>query len=171
MRRLAVALALAAAIPALSIRPAWACSCAQSTPRQIASQAEAVFTGTVASAPQVTGQIVTVDFEVDTVYKGPSGPRLTVITNAQGSACGLVFRPNRRYTVFASRAGGVLSANLCSPPVPGAIDPRRYGLTARLVGIHEPVSQWLALLSLIPIAIVVLLAVRWRRRRATARGT
>jgi hypothetical protein len=166
VRRLAVALALAAAIPALSIRPAWACSCAQSTPRQIASRADAVFTGTVASTPRVTGQIVTVDFEVDTVYKGPPGPRITVGTNPQGSACGLVFRPNVRYTVFAFRDHGGLSANLCSPPVRGAIDPQRYGLTAKLVGIHEPVAQWLALLSLIPLAIVVLLVVRGRGRRA-----
>ncbi|MDP9343233.1 MAG: hypothetical protein M3Q23_14310 [Actinomycetota bacterium] len=164
MRRLAIALALAAAIPALSIRPAWACSCAQSTPRQVASGADAVFTGTVASIPRVTGQTVSVDFEVDTVYKGPPGPRLTVTTNAQGSACGLVFRPNVRYTVFAFRDHGLVSANLCSPPVRGAIDPGRYGLTAKLVGVHEPVSRWLAALSLIPLAIVVLLVVRSRRR-------
>jgi hypothetical protein len=170
VRRLAVALAIAAAVPALSIRPAWGCSCAAATPRQIGSGADVVFTGTVASAPRVSGQIVSVDFEVDTVYKGPSGPRLTVTTNAQGSACGLVFRPNQRYTVFASRADAVLSANLCSPPVAGAIDPQRYGLTARLVGVHEPLAQWLAALSLIPIAVVVVLVVRGRRRRLSAGG-
>ena len=165
MRRLAVALALALSIPVLSTRPAWACSCAQSTPRQVAAGADAVFTGTVASAPRVEGQLVRVDFEVDTVYKGLSGPRLTVTTNVQGSACGVVFRPNVRYTVFAFSDHGVLSANLCSPPVRGAIDPQRYGLTAKLVGVHEPVSWWLAALSLIPLTIVVLLVVRGRRRR------
>jgi hypothetical protein len=148
----------------VSIRPAWACSCAQSTPRQVAARSDAVFTGTVASAPRVTGQTVTVDFEVDTVYKGPSGPRLTVTTNAQGSACGVTFLPNLRYTVFAFQQNGVLSANLCSPPVHGAIDPQRYGLTVHLVGIHEQVSRWLALLSLIPLAIVALLVIRGRRR-------
>jgi len=165
VRRLAVALAVAAAIPALSTRPAWACSCAAAAPRHIASGADAVFTGTVASAPTVSGQIVRVEIEVDTVYKGPPGPRITVTTNAQGSACGLVFRPNVRYTVFAFSDHGVLSANLCSPPVRGAIDPQRYGLTAKLVGVHEPVSRWLAALSLIPLAIVVVLVVRGRRRR------
>jgi hypothetical protein len=168
MRRLAVALALLAAVPLLSTRPAWACSCAESTPRQIASHADAVFTGTVASVPRVSGQIVSVDFEVDTVYKGPSGPRLVVTTNAQGSACGLTFRPNLRYTVFAYDDHGILSANLCSPPLRGAIDPARYGLTARLSGIHEPVARWLAVLSLIPITLVVLIVIRGRRRRAAA---
>ena len=170
MRRAAAVLVLVAAIPLLSIRPAWACSCAERTPRQIAAGADAVFTGTVASAPRLSGQTVSVDFEVDTVYKGPSGPRITVTTNAQGSACGLAFRPNFRYTVFAFVDHGTLSASLCSPPVRGSIDPQRYGLTARLVGVHEPVAQWLAALSLIPIVVVVVIVVRGRRRRHAGPG-
>ena len=163
LRRLVLVVALAAAIPAFSIRPTWACSCVSAPPREIAAHADAVFTGTVASVPAVSGQTVSVDFELDTVYKGPSGPRLTVHTSAFGASCGVVFRPNVRYTVFAFRDHG-LSANLCSPPVRGDIDPHRYGLTAKLVGIHEHVSRWLAALSLIPLAIVALLVIRWRRR-------
>jgi hypothetical protein len=164
--RILVVVCAAASLVPLSVRPAWACSCAQSTPRQVASRVAAVFTGTAASVPRVAGRAVAVDFEVDTVYEGPPGPRLTVHTAAQGAACGVVFRPNVRYTVFAFRDHG-LWANLCSPPVRGDIDPRRYGLTATLVGIHERLSRWLTALSLIPLAIIALIVIRARRRRAS----
>jgi hypothetical protein len=167
MRRVAVALLLAAAAVPLMSRPSWACSCVESTPRQLAARSDAVFTGTVASVPRVSGQVVRVDFEVDTVYKGPPGPRITVGTNVQESACGVVFRPNIRYTVFAYRDHG-LWTGLCYAPVRGDIDPQRYGLTARLVGIHEHLSQWLALLSLIPLAVVAVIVIRARRRRSPA---
>jgi hypothetical protein len=102
--------------------PALACSCVPFTKPQLVENATVIFTGVV------TGGSRQFSFEVETVYKGDVPKATAVTTVVGGASCGYEFVGGKRYTVFATAAGGKLETNLCRGNVEGAIDAAEYGL-------------------------------------------
>jgi tissue inhibitor of metalloproteinase len=137
-RRLGRALAvvvLALSGIAATASPCWACSCAGATPKEHAKSADVVFTGRVkeirggdSDDGTLGDDNLKVRFRVQKVYKGKARRTTTVRTNESGAACGYGFVEGKRYTVFAQKANGKLSTNLCSGTKRGGIDPDKYGL-------------------------------------------
>jgi len=161
---------LAVALVPVASRTAWACSCAPSTPRERAQGANAVFTGTVARITDGPRDRV-VNFDVDTVYKGERIASIDVHTGFGGGDCGVRFVVDRRYTVFASRLDGHLSAFSCSAPVEGDVDPAALGLPEGVTGLHRPLSPWLVVFSLFAgLAVIVAIALVARRRGVRPAG-
>jgi hypothetical protein len=136
MKRLIVVCVLAVSGVAMTAPPCWACSCAPSTKKEDAKDADAVFYGKVR---KISGgnpdnglgdDNIRVKMRVRTVYKGKNIERLTTVrTNESGAACGYEsFEEGNRYTVFAEKRNGRLFTNLCSGTKRGNIDPDDYGL-------------------------------------------
>ena len=71
---------------------------------------------------------VSVEFDVETVYKGDVGRTIVVHTVASGASCGFTFEEGKRYTVFPWAIDGKLDAGLCRGNVEGTIVAREYGL-------------------------------------------
>lgn len=99
------------------MKPAWACSCVPAPPdEQAAQDADVVFTGTLIDAdvaqPGITAGTWT--FTVDTVYKGEIGREQEVRSETQSAACGLIFKEQKRYAVFAYEQSGTLQTNSCT---------------------------------------------------------
>ncbi|HEY7283552.1 MAG TPA: hypothetical protein VID47_18390 [Actinomycetota bacterium] len=172
LRRLGAVAVLSAVLVPFASRPAWACSCAILSKPRLAHAADAVFTGTVARiTDDRSGRLV--NFDVDTVYRGPVDPSIDVRTGLGGGDCGFHFVIDRRYTVFAFGSSRTLSAGICGPPVRGDIDPNAYGLGPGsrgfhrpVTGLHRPLSVWLVVFSAIAFGIlVVAIVVAARRRR------
>jgi hypothetical protein len=108
------ALTFGAAVIAHPPGQAYACSCVQpGPPAEAAAQSEAVFLGTVAgTTPQANGVLVT--FDVESVWKGPNGPQLTLGTAGSSASCGYEFVPGEKYIVYASAQEGQLATGLCT---------------------------------------------------------
>ena len=131
---------LAALVVALSgiaatASPCWACSCAADTPKGYAKSADVIFTGIVKGISGGDSDDGTlgddnfkVRFRVKKVYKSKAKRATTVRTNESEAACGYGFVEGKRYTVFAQKARGKLSTNLCSGTKRGGINPDKYGL-------------------------------------------
>ena len=71
---------------------------------------------------------VSVEFDVETVYKGDVGRTIVVHTVASGASCGYTFEQGKRYTVFPWALDGKLDAGLCRGNVEGTIVASEYGL-------------------------------------------
>ena len=137
MRRLIVAIVLAATSVPLMAQPCLACSCVppprnQEEREEWAKDARAVFTGKVW---KVKGEYntnhsnVRVRFFVEDAYKGTDKHRVTVKTPNNGAACGYYFEEGKRYTVFAYDKGPkAFKTSLCSGNKHGRINPDRWGL-------------------------------------------
>ena len=121
----------------------------------------------------------TVNFDVDTVYKGAAVPSIDVSTGLGGGDCGVEFVVDQRYTVFASGSNGELYAGLCGGnPVLGDIDATKYGLgpgstgfKPPVTGLHRPLSAWLIVFTIavaVAVAAAFVLTARRRRRTSTA---
>lgn len=103
-----------------------ACSCApQPSVNKAIEQSDAVFTGTVTdSEPPIGGETwssaepITYSFTVDRVVAGEVGSTVEVTTAAMEVSCGIEFRENTRYVVFAMDSGGLLETNLCTRTEP-----------------------------------------------------
>ncbi|MEO8632801.1 MAG: hypothetical protein ABI466_05530, partial [Chloroflexota bacterium] len=104
----------------------------------LADRSAAVFTGTV---QRVSGALpfgiscssaspVTIEFAVDTVYKGEVARSTIVRSVASGASCGFEVRVGKRYTVFPWSIDGKLDAGLCRGNLEGDIVPADYGLPA-----------------------------------------
>lgn len=117
---------MACSLVVVAATQALACSCVPPQPdRKAVKDAAAVFTGTVVDIEDgvdIGFDEVTWTFAVDTVYKGDIGPTQEVETHTQSAACGLVFKEQKRYVVFAHKGGptepvnsarDVLSSNSC----------------------------------------------------------
>jgi hypothetical protein len=108
---------LAVAVVATLFRgpAAFACSCVSVPIRTQFKQAAVVFVGTATTVRSAEGEAVAVDFAVSALYKGRAPEHVSLTTPSSGSACGIAFLPNQRYTVFASRASAsaALGASLC----------------------------------------------------------
>lgn len=175
IRRLVAVAALTASLVPFASKPAWACSCVALPKPDLATAADAIFTGTAARISDVGGGVGQriVNFDVDTVYKGAADPSIDVRTGLGGGDCGVEFVVDQRYTVFASGRGGYLSASLCDGnPVIGDIDATTYGLGPGskgfhqpVTGLHRPLSPWLIVFSVAAIAVVAVAFVVTARRR------
>lgn len=73
---------------------------------------------------------VSVEFAVETVYKGDIPATVVLHTVASGASCGYTFTAGERYTVFPSTVGGKLNTGLCQGNVEGTIVAVDYGLSA-----------------------------------------
>ena len=125
MRRLPPARAAAASVIALgafvaaSATPCAACSCAAPlTLTAAASQADAVFVGTLTGTrePLVvtsSGALVAKRFEVSEVRRGEAAAVTEVLTAASGASCGLEVTEGAAYVVVAKRTADGLRADLC----------------------------------------------------------
>jgi hypothetical protein len=171
VRRLVAVAVLSATLVPFASKPAWACSCAVFSKPRLAHAADAVFTGTVARITDDRGGHL-VNFDVDTVFKGPADPSIDVQTGLGGGDCGFSFVVDRRYTVFAFGSNGTLSAGICGAPVRGSIDPNAYGLGPGtrgfhppVTGLHRPLSVWLVVFTVLAFAILAAAIVVVARRR------
>ena len=110
-KRLALVAGLAAALLTLltGAQPAHACSCAPSgSPAEALERADAVFAGEVASVKfsgaspyrLSSSALVTVEFRVTRVWKGPRWPTLTVETERSEISCGFEFKEGQNYIVY-----------------------------------------------------------------------
>ena len=110
------------ALPARAL----ACSCVPPPPVEEAiEQSDAVFTGTVTSSEPRTGskirfsaEPVTYTFTVDRVVAGDVGSTVEVTTAAMEASCGIEFRADTRYVVFATDSGDYLETNSCTRTEP-----------------------------------------------------
>ena len=164
LRRLVVAAAIATTVIPLAARPAWACSCSPSTPRERPQRADAVFTGTVTSVRDAPRDRV-VNFDVDTVYKGERSASIDVHTGFGGGDCGVSFVVDRRYTVFGFRGDGVLNAYSCDAPIQGNVAPGALDLGPGVTGLHRPLSVWLIGFTAVVVGLAVVAVAAVARRR------
>ena len=103
-------------------QPAHACLCASVSPSQGWEHADAVFAGEVSSMTihpksQVilsSADLVTVEFKVSEVWKGPQSEVLTVRTEWSGISCGYEFEEGGRYIVYAQNG----RTGLCTRTAP-----------------------------------------------------
>jgi hypothetical protein len=118
-------------------QPAFACSCPMpTTNKEYAPRAAVVFTGVVTRVSanpfgficRYSIDPVSVEFDVETVYKGDVGRTVVVHTVASGASCGYTFEPGKRYTVFPWALDGKLDTGLCRGNVEGTIVASEYGL-------------------------------------------
>lgn len=133
MRRVLAVLVLAAAsLPVWPGANAWACSCVESTRRDDAQRADAVFVGLARDAEPIDGAATALAtrFSVEAVYKGDlvAGSDVSILHETQGSACGLTFPDGVTCTVLAYKSDGALWANLCWATTRGRIPARQLGL-------------------------------------------
>ena len=137
MRGRAVILLIAVLMAIGGPQPAFACSCPMPTSNEVfAPRAAMVFTGVVTRvSANPLGVIcgssadpVSVEFDVETVYKGDVARTIAVHTVASGASCGFTFEQGKRYTVFPWAINGKLDAGLCRGNVEGTIVAREYGL-------------------------------------------
>ena len=166
--KLLFATLFAIGLASLPVEQAAACSCAQSTPRQAAEFADAVFAGTVvheqpvgepfgaieAAAVAPFGQTM-YTFEVDGVAKGSVGVQVEVLGGGDGASCGMSFGLNERWLVFTTWDGAMNSTNLCAGNVlleAGAEAP--LPLTAPTGGDLESESPGIPLAVLVLVGIV-----------------
>lgn len=105
VRTLFILVVLAASFVVMAATEALACSCVPPRPDHKAiKDASAVFTGTlIATEPgvEIGFDEVTWTFAVDTVYKGDLTDSQDIRSPTQSAACGLTFKEEKRYAVFA----------------------------------------------------------------------
>ena len=105
VRALLLAALVTPALVVLSATQALACSCIPQRPDPVAlKDATAVFSGTVAEVEEgvdVGFDRVTWTFAVEQVFKGDVSELQEVTSHTQSAACGLVFKEEKRYVVFA----------------------------------------------------------------------
>ena len=130
--RLVVLLVIVAAWFVASPTKSYACSCVQRPPpaKELANST-AVFAGKMVKVVRMdrpTGQnvgggsqnplkeqriLLTVIFQVDTVWKGPSYENLVVTTPLTDTACGYQFQQGEKYLVYAYGSDVDLQTNSC----------------------------------------------------------
>lgn len=115
MRHLALALLLAVGVTLGLLaalgrpEPVHACTCAPSgSPAEALERADAVFAGEVTSVKfsgtspyrLSSSALMTVEFRVSRVWKGPRLPTFTVETERSEISCGYEFKEGRKYIVY-----------------------------------------------------------------------
>lgn len=94
---------------------AYACSCIQSTPAELYTRAEVVFSGTVEAVAQPFGpQMITYSFKVDHTWKGSVGTTTSIRSHESTATCGMPMEKGKRYVVLAFQGENGLETNLCS---------------------------------------------------------
>jgi len=145
VKRVVVVIGLLAALVPLGSRPSWAaCDCTgEQTPQGQADNASLVFTGRATAIDTPLPDTASVEFAVETLYKGVAGHSVEVTTPLGGDLCHFDFLPRTRYTVFANENS---STTACSGNVRGVINPKGYGLAAiplsRISEARGAVAAW-----------------------------
>ena len=116
LRGILVGLLVAPALVVVGATQALACSCIPAQPDKVAAKdAKAVFAGTMVEAdvaePGFSPGVWT--FDVNEVYKGEVERSQEVTSQTQSAACGLIFKEEKRYVVFAYENKGALETNSC----------------------------------------------------------
>jgi Tissue inhibitor of metalloproteinase len=129
MKRILVAFALVVVATAMTAPPCWACSCAPSSKKEKAQNADVIFTGRVIDK-EVLGDTtdVKVRFQVGKVYKGETTKKTNVFTTNAPGLCGFNFKEGSKYTVFSYWSDGKKYVSSCTGTKAGAINPDNYGL-------------------------------------------
>ena len=131
-----VAVTLAVLIPLALPKPAHACYCGDSgSPREAMAEADAVFFGKVvtiqAPGPRFrkgqlgisSADLVTVEFRVRRVWKGPIRDTLSVQTERSEISCGFEFKEGREYIVYTWRGN---RTGLCTRTAPAWLAARDF---------------------------------------------
>ena len=108
---------MASSLVVIATTEALACSCIPPRPdKEAIKDAAAVFTGTMVEADVAEPGFTpgTWTFAVDSVFKGVDADRVEVTSHTQSAACGLIFKEEKRYVVFAHRENGKLQTNSCT---------------------------------------------------------
>ena len=122
IRALLLVALMASSMVVVAATQALACSCIPPRPDEEAvKDADAVFSGTMVQTEKgvnVGFDRVTWTFAVDTVYKGDVEDSQEVTSHTQSAACGLIFKEEKRYAVFAysgaeGQASDELETNSC----------------------------------------------------------
>lgn len=117
-RSLAAASAAILSVLLIAATPgsACACSCVEQTDAEAFEAAAAVFIGTLTGVDEagLGNDRVTLEFEVDAVYKGDIAEVQGVRTAGSEASCGWEPTEGERYLVFASSGDGELATGLCS---------------------------------------------------------
>ncbi|MDE2892310.1 MAG: hypothetical protein OXN86_07420 [Chloroflexota bacterium] len=81
----------------------YACSCAPpGTPAEALAESELVFRGTVTSiGPSDAVGLLKVDFDVETIWKGPEAETISLTTQQDTAACGYPFEERVEYVVYS----------------------------------------------------------------------
>ena len=122
MLRIALLAALFIALPVSNLGQVYACSCVvPGTPSQELANSSLVYSGSAVSVREdqpflgidrlPANGMTTVEFKVDTVWKGNIEERMTLETARYGASCGFTFVEEEEYIVY-SRDGKTVS--LCS---------------------------------------------------------
>ena len=122
MLRIALLAALFIALPVSNLGQVYACSCIMpGTPSEELANSSLVFAGSAASVREdqpflgidrlPANGLTTVEFKVDTVWKGNTKETTTLETARYGASCGFTFVEEEEYIVY-SRDGKAVS--LCS---------------------------------------------------------
>lgn len=161
----------------LSERPSMACSCVSLTPTELAQESEVIFTGVPRAYVGTAAEFAVVEFEVGTVYKGPSARRIKVQaqggqgpSGGLGPGCEYGFQLGQRYTVFAidHDKDGVPNTNGCFGNVEGPITAATYGLSSGQAPASIDDAVPLSIVAAVALIVLgAIIAVRRPRRPTT----
>ena len=95
----------------------YACSCAPpGTPLEAVAESELVFRGTVTSiGPSAEPGVFRVDFDVETVWKGPRAEAISLTTQQDTAACGYPFEERVEYVVYSWNGVDVARCSRTAP--------------------------------------------------------
>jgi hypothetical protein len=118
VRRVLLALAVAAGLLVLAPSPSWACSCAPARTPEHVKRAVTIASGTI-DWTATDRQTRTYAVDVDAVYKGAAAASEKLRTDADAASCGLAnLATDRRYLFFIDgRHPGTMQVNLCGGTV------------------------------------------------------
>ena len=158
-------------------RPSFACSCVYA-PMEVGPFADLVFTGLARaySSENRVERYVVVEFDVATVYKGPSAARIQVQavggrgpSGGLGPGCEYGFQLGQQYTVFAKDhdSDGVPNTSGCFWNIEGPIDPATYGLGSGQAPARNDETLRLTIVAGLAIVALAVIGIARRPRRVT----
>jgi hypothetical protein len=118
---------------------AFACSCGGPDIQRMHEKAEVVFVGKIKSKGwfySLTNNRF--QFQNLDTFKGPATKQVEVWSSKMGSACGIDFRKDQKYVVFAFKEGDRLWASRCSS---WPIDSDRGGYTRKFRDFYEQEAE------------------------------
>jgi hypothetical protein len=128
--KLAVLMLIVAGLVVVGATPALACSCAPSSPAEVAERSDAAFVGTYLgrTEPAQTGPYLSTStevvnhFSVERVVKGgPIAGTVDVLAALSSASCGLEFGVGQRAGLGLTRDGAGWHSNLCNQAEPDAL--------------------------------------------------
>lgn len=144
---------LAAAVLALGVDPAQACSCARGDPRSQLARADGAFVGTFLDSRALSAGESIYRFRVQDAVKGRFGEIVEIQSSSSGASCGIEARPGQVLGLFVYRRGQGWTSGLCFQIAPSALReaarplprPDGSGSPALLVGGRFGAARTIAL--------------------------